>query len=726
MRLTKPYAGYSPSNSSLYKRRGLLLLPITILLISLSLTYAAWHNATQESDRILHNAFNFQVYETIDRIKNRMDTYEQLLRGVRGLFAASDKVERSQFKTYIETLQLQQKYPGIQGVGFSLIIPKSKEKPHLAGIRKQGFPAYKLRRESEQEFYTSIIYLEPFKNRNLRAFGYDMYSQPVRRSAMQRARDLNRATISGKVKLLQETPVKVQAGFLMYLPVYKNNLPYDTQAERQANIIGWVYEPFRMNDFMEGLSVSLQKQINIEIYDGGFANAAAKMFDSDSSASCDIHKTKLQRMEQIALAGHIWTMTVCTTSAFEAKVDNQKAQIIAIVGSFLSVLLTVIVWQLLTSRSRALSLATKMTRKLSESEARFRMMADSAPVLIWIAGADKLCFWFNKVWLEFTGRTLGQELGNGWAEGLHPDDFQRWLDCYVSHFDRHQPFVMEYRLKRHDGEYRWILDSGVPRFDSDGVFSGFIGSCIDITERKHIEAALLRSNADLTRFAEVSAHHLMEPIRRLLSYSQRLAQLLTPSLSVLQKSAGQDIEACLEYLQINAGRLHGMVRDIQLYLAAAEPRQQMQLEDVNSIVQQIHKRFLPKLTSSKTTIITEHLPPAFLDRLRLLDLFSLLIDNALTHGLPATPQQPAQIRITGERTGNLSRYAITDYGVGVPTEYHERIFEIFEQLSRNQATGSGIGLAIARRIVESRHGKIWIENPTHPGTTVIFELPDGE
>src|SRR5881296_897995 len=127
---------------------------------------------------------------------------------------------------------------------------------------------------------------------------------------------------------------------------------------------------------------------------------------------------------------------------------------------------------------------------LLESEARFRTMANTAPVLIWMSGLDKLCTFFNKPWLEFTGRTIEQELGNGWAEGVHPDDFQSCLKTYVEAFDARQPFVMQYRLRRHDGEYRWISDSGVPRYDAQKNFAGYIGSCMDVTELLRKEEAL--------------------------------------------------------------------------------------------------------------------------------------------------------------------------------------------------------------------------------------------
>ena len=128
--------------------------------------------------------------------------------------------------------------------------------------------------------------------------------------------------------------------------------------------------------------------------------------------------------------------------------------------------------------------------ELGESESRFRNVANAAPVLIWMAGVDKLCTFFNKPWLEFTGRSIEQELGNGWAEGVHPDDLQKCLEVYTEAFDARQPFVMKYRLRRNDGEYRWLSDQGVPRHDAQGGFAGYIGSCVDVTELMKKEEAL--------------------------------------------------------------------------------------------------------------------------------------------------------------------------------------------------------------------------------------------
>jgi PAS domain S-box-containing protein len=134
---------------------------------------------------------------------------------------------------------------------------------------------------------------------------------------------------------------------------------------------------------------------------------------------------------------------------------------------------------------------------LRESEERFRNMADNAPVMIWVSGPDNSCTYVNKRWLEFTGRTLEQDLGNGWTESIHPEDRERSFQIYVNSVAKRKPFGMEYRLRRHDGEYRWIYDTGVPRFSPDGEFLGSTGSCIDITERKQSEVELQQAHEEL-------------------------------------------------------------------------------------------------------------------------------------------------------------------------------------------------------------------------------------
>ncbi len=161
--------------------------------------------------------------------------------------------------------------------------------------------------------------------------------------------------------------------------------------------------------------------------------------------------------------------------------ESYKAYILG--GISLMLVEALLIFGLVWQRGRAKRSETQM----HESEERFRLVANRAPVQIWMSGPDKLRNYFNQRWLDFTGRPLEAELGNGWAENLHREDLQRYMDTYRGAFDRHEPFQMQYRMRRHDGEFRWLLDSGVPRFNSDGSFAGYIGSCIDITDRKLVE-----------------------------------------------------------------------------------------------------------------------------------------------------------------------------------------------------------------------------------------------
>jgi PAS domain S-box-containing protein len=196
-------------------------------------------------------------------------------------------------------------------------------------------------------------------------------------------------------------------------------------------------------------------------------------------------------------------------------------------------------------------------RHAAETESRFRTLADCAPVLLWMAGEDGLCDFFNQGWLKFTGRTLEQELGNGWAEGVHPEDFARCMQTFLDAFVARRPFAMEYRMRRHDGEYRWIFDQGAPRFDSANRFVGFIGSCVDVTAQHEAHATLARLNQVLeervrerTELATERATLLREVHHRVKNDLQLICSLLSiQEREIADERAARALEDCGQRVQ---------------------------------------------------------------------------------------------------------------------------------------------------------------------------------
>lgn len=199
-----------------------------------------------------------------------------------------------------------------------------------------------------------------------------------------------------------------------------------------------------------------------------------------------------------ALVGGSMVLLVVLASAQAIAMTWGIVPMPLMVSLFYLILVAAMAFELSYDLIRAANLTRQLQASeasLRESEQRFRIVADAAPVLIWMAGVDKLCTFFNKRWLEFTGHSLEQEMGNGWTEGVHREDLQKCLKTYTDAFDARKGFVMQYRLRRSDGEYRWISDNGVPRYDADGAFTGYIGSCVDVTD-------LLRQERELHQFEE--------------------------------------------------------------------------------------------------------------------------------------------------------------------------------------------------------------------------------
>ncbi len=243
-----------------------------VLAIGLAITATAAVYVHSRVDELAERAFTFHCNEVQNAISGRLDDHARILLGGAALFNASDSVSREEWRIFTKHQKVETQLPGIQGIGFSLLIPRAELARHIQAIRDEGFPEYRVKPEGDREFYSSIIYLEPFSDRNLRAFGYDMFSEAVRREAMELARDTDYATLSGKVVLVQETDKNAQAGTLMYVPVYRKGMPTDTVEHRRAALHGWVYSPYRMRDLMGGIlggrDLEKEQRLHFRLFDG--------------------------------------------------------------------------------------------------------------------------------------------------------------------------------------------------------------------------------------------------------------------------------------------------------------------------------------------------------------------------------------------------------------------------------------------------------------------------
>jgi diguanylate cyclase len=330
---------------------------LLVLAVSLLTTYQLWKNAHEQTRLALMADFDFLVRESTLRIEQRMQAYEQVLRGAAGLFAAKSNVTRDSFRTYFQTLRLEQNYPGFQGIGYALLVPPALKEKHIRAVRSEGFPDYTIRPPGERSVYSTILYLEPFTGANLRAFGFDMFSEPVRRAAMEQARDTAEAAISGKVVLVQDAGKSTQTGFLMYLPVYRDGALPATVEARRADLTGWVYAPFRMDDLMAGLTGEQAGNIGMEIYDGGEIAPEALMYATHSNLPALPAGAPLAAVHRLEIQGRYWTVAIRALPDFELRTLHNKASVILRAGVGVSVLLTLLAWLLVDDRTRAWNIA---------------------------------------------------------------------------------------------------------------------------------------------------------------------------------------------------------------------------------------------------------------------------------------------------------------------------------------------------------------------------------
>ncbi|KAA1011024.1 EAL domain-containing protein [Paraburkholderia panacisoli] len=469
----------------------LVLLPLLVLFASLSVTWTLWDHERQAARHELLSQFDFSLGDAVSRIEQRMGTYELMLRGVQSLFAARGEFDREQFRDYVETLNLDSNFSGIQAIGIIAWVPGAQKVEHIAAMRRQGAPDYTIKPEGSRESYAPIIQREPYIGINRAPPGFDAWADPVRRRAMEQARDSGMATLSGKVRLAVDAETNARPGFVMYLPIYARGQSQDSVAQRRAHLVGWVFASFRMHDVIASLYGEQPPGLTIAIYDGVEPSSAALLHKTPEVPGHHL-AADMSGNEYLVVGGHDWTLTMSAQDDFNARFGRNAAFLIASIGTGLSLLLALLTWLMMTGRGRAMRLASAMTKELRENEEKFRAIADcTVNWEIWW-GPDGKPRWINSAVEKYVGYTVDECMALADFAGtvIYPEDIPRVAPEFERALQGFRGDDLEFRCRRKDGSLMWLSASWVPITDARGIFIGFRTSGRDITERKQIEAEL--------------------------------------------------------------------------------------------------------------------------------------------------------------------------------------------------------------------------------------------
>lgn len=340
-----------------------LLLPWLILVVTLSVTWLLWDHECNASRKEVKAQFDFALRDTVSRIEQRVAAYEQMLRGFQALFATTELTNRSAIRQYVDSLQLDANFSGIRVLGVVEFVPAERKEAHERAMRQNGVEDYAIHPAGEREHYAPIIQREPEGARGKIALGLDPWADDTRRRAMESARDSGMAAVTGKVRLAFDRNPEPKPGFIMYLPVYGHGLPRDTVAQRRANLIGWIYASFFMDDFMASLYGAQLAGIALSIYDDVSPSEEALLYRSERRL-VDIGDALMRANEYMVVAGRSWTISLQALPEFEARYGRDAATIIAVTGVGLSISLALLAWFMVTGRARALRLAAGMTEEL--------------------------------------------------------------------------------------------------------------------------------------------------------------------------------------------------------------------------------------------------------------------------------------------------------------------------------------------------------------------------
>jgi PAS domain S-box-containing protein len=541
MKATRNLATLTPSDA-----RHIMWLAWLVLAVGLIITVGATLHIKSNAEIFAEKDFTHVCNDIRNKIAARLAAHARIVRRAAAFFDASDNVTRQKWHIFLERQNVEQQLPGVLVTGFAILIPRDQLALHVQEIRREGYPGYRVWPEGNRKLYSSVIFREPFQGGNLRAFGYDMLSEPVRRKAMEQARDMDVPILSGKIVLVHETGDEDLSGALMYVPVFRKGMPAKTVEQRRAAIYGWVYSAYRMNDFMQGImgDQNLQKdvQLQFKIFDGDILSAQSLLYESDLPGVGNQRPgVRFSKLIPYDFNGSRWTMQFTQTGLQASSVEYQPAWLVLIGGSVISLLLFVLIRSLLNTRAEAQRIAQRLTCDLQQSEEKSVRLAHEQQIILNTMATGILYLknrkieWTNPAFEKMFGCEAGEVLGLDTA-ALYIDSEQYvrlGKEGYKALATGHIHTV-DVNMKKKDGSLVWCNFVG-QAVNADRPEDGSIWIIQDISERKRTEEELLQSEEKYRLLVETANEgiRIMDVDSKILFANQKLADMLGYSLDEL-------------------------------------------------------------------------------------------------------------------------------------------------------------------------------------------------
>jgi PAS domain S-box-containing protein len=683
--------------------------------------------------------FQNAVQRTQDRIQDRLETYIELLRAGSGLYAAASAVTRDRFHLFVERLELEHRYSGIQGIGVSVRVRPEERDALTAAMRREGIQDFHLWPDGERAEYHAIIYLEPLDRRNQAAIGYDMSTEDTRRAAMERARDTGLPAASGRVTLVQEIDEQKQAGFLIYVPIYEGGRVPATVAERREALKGFVYSPFRADDLLRGIFGSeSQPAVDIQVFDGTDP-APERLLHSSAGdpATAKGYQPRFTAASHLDVAGRPWTLRFVSRPESDMTSGRSLILFLLLGGSAISLTLFFISRSQVLARAAAESAARRLRQsqeELHESEARYRIVAETASDVLVTINQDSEILFINRAVEKVFGYTPSELLGKPLTM-LMPKYLRRMhrvgLQRYVSTGQRHISWNAVELPGLHRSGREIPLELSFGEFTRDGQ-RYFSGIARDITERKRAEEQIRRLNAELEqkvleRTAQLEAtnkeleafsysvsHDLRAPLRSIDGYSHVLLEDYAGSLDETGRLYIERVRAATQRMSHLIDDLLGLAR---------VTRSELRRETVD--LSALARTAVERLQKSQPD---RHVEVRIDEGLKVegdVRLLQIALENLLENAWKFTSKQPqATIEVGAQRAGNHTVYFVRDNGAGFDMAYVNKLFGAFQRLhDASEYEGTGVGLATVQRIISRHGGRIWAEGALNRGAVFYFTLP---